>query len=50
MTQGNNNDTAFNRSDNGINDTFLLFKPKIMLLILHWIGKNVQIWKLYFTI
>ena len=30
MTQGNNNDTAFNRSDNDINDTFLLFKPKIL--------------------
>ena len=30
MTQWNNSDTAFNRSDNDINDTFLLFKPKIL--------------------
>ena len=31
MAQGNNNDTAFDRYDNDNNDTFLLFKPKVVL-------------------
>ena len=30
MTQGNNNDTAFEKYDNDSNDTFILFKPKIL--------------------
>ena len=30
MTQGNKNDTAFEKYDNGSNDTFLLFKAKIL--------------------
>lgn len=29
MTQGNNNDIAFDKYDNDSNDTFLLFKSKI---------------------
>ena len=30
MAQGNNNDTAFDRYGNDSNDTFFLFKPKIL--------------------
>ena len=33
MTQGNNNDTAFDRYDTDSNDTFLLSKPKILYAI-----------------
>ena len=41
MTPGNNSDTAFNRYDNDSNDTFLLFKPKyLMLLNLYVTGKT----------
>ena len=39
MTQGNNDHTAFDRHDNDSNDTFLLFKPKILIsieFILDW--------------
>ena len=30
MTQGNNNNTVFDKYDNDSNDAFLLFKPKIL--------------------